>query len=196
MKGIGLLHKLGMVLPRQSFRSLLKDPTWIMVMLPLNEFLSSRIESVQYKAALPITRAILVSSREKLYQELALKHLLERRWMERLFLFFMDFHNKVPKYIPSLIPSIKIFSRQPNTLTSFYCTTEYFQNSVLPCVIREWNELDHDKRSYLYLNSFSKTLLNFIKPSKKKIYNIHDQVGIKLFTRLRLGFSHFREYKF
>ena len=86
-------------------------------------------------------------------------------------------------------------ARQPNTFTSFYCRTEYFQNSFLPYVIKEWNKLDPDRRSCLSYESFRKALLNVIRPSENKIFNIHDQVGIKLLTRLWLGLSHLREHK-
>ena len=106
---------------------------------PLNESLSKRIESVQYKTALAITGAMQGSSREKLYQELGLEHLHQRRWMRRLCLFYKVlclfykvFHSKLAKYIHSLIPTMKTSARQPNTLTSFYCRTE-FKNSFLPC---------------------------------------------------------------
>ena len=87
-------------------------------------------------------------------------------------------------------------TRQPNTFTSFYCRTEYFQNSFLPYVIKEWNKLDPDKRSCQSYVSFRKALLNVIRPSENKIFNIHDQVGIKLLTRLTLELSHLREHKF
>ena len=39
-------------------------------------------------------------------------------------------------------------------------------------------------------------LLKLIKPLENSIYNIHDPLGIKLLTRLRLDFSHLREHKF
>ena len=39
-------------------------------------------------------------------------------------------------------------------------------------------------------------MLNFIQVNSSKVYNINDAVGIKLITRLRLGFSHLRERKF
>ena len=107
---------------------------------PLNESLSNQIESVQYKAVLAITGAIQGSSRKKLYQELGLEHLHQRRWMKRLCLFYKVFHSKVPKYIHRLIPSMGTSARQPNTFTSFYCRTEYFQNSFLPCFVKEWNK--------------------------------------------------------
>ena len=88
---------------------------------------------------------------------------------------------------------MRISTRQPNTLTSFYCRTEYFQNYFLPYVIKEWNKLYPDKRSCQSYESFPKALLNFI--SENKILNIHDHVT-KLLTSLRLGLSHLREQKF
>ena len=45
---------------------------------PLNESLSNRIESAQYKAALPVTGAIQGSFREKLYQEFVLHHTAQK----------------------------------------------------------------------------------------------------------------------
>ena len=116
--------------------------------------------------------------------------------MRVLYLFYNIFHNKVPKVIHSLILSMRTSTRQPNTFSSFYCRTMYFQNSVLLCIIREWNKPNPDKRSFLSWNSFHKALLSFVRLSENKILNTHDQVGIKLITWLRLGFSHLREHKF
>ena len=39
-------------------------------------------------------------------------------------------------------------------------------------------------------------LLNFIKPIGNSTYKIYDTLGMKLLTRLRLGFSHLSEHKF
>ena len=44
-------------------------------------------------------------------------------------------------------------------------------------------------------NVFQRSILNFTRPSASKVYNINDAIGIKLITRLRLGFSHLREHK-
>ena len=196
MKGVGLLRKVSTLLQRESLLTIYKSFTRphldygdVIYDQPLNESLSNRIKSVQYKAALAITGTIQGSSRKKLYQELGLEHLHQRRWMRRLCLFYKVFQSKVPKYIHSLIPSMRTSARQPNTFTSFYCRTEYFQNSFLPYVVKEWNKLDPVKRSCQSYERFRKALLNVIRPSENKIFNIHDQVGIKLLTRLRLGFS-------
>ena len=43
---------------------------------------------------------------------------------------------------------------------------------------------------------FRKNLLNFIRPSEKSIYNICEEQGSKILTRLWLGFSHLREHNF
>ena len=74
--------------------------------------------------------------------------------------------------------------------------SEYFKNSFIPNVIYEWNKLDPHIRSSASYNPFRNTLLQFIMPAQKKTLNINDSVGVKLLTRLRLGFSHPREHKF
>ena len=53
----------------------------------------------------------------------------------------------------------------------------------------------NENRRFGSCNLFRKSLLNFIRPSTSKVYNINATVGIKLITRLRLGFSHLREHK-
>ena len=45
---------------------------------------------------------------------------------------------------------------------------------------------------YFFHNAF----LKFIRPVERKIFNIDDPFGIKMLTRLRLGFRHLREHKF
>ena len=78
-------------------------------------------------------------------------------------------------------------------MNSFSSRTEYFKNSSFPYV--EWNKLNPEIRSSVSYNIFHKSLLNFIPPSASKVYNINDTIGIKLITRLNLGFSHLRELK-
>ena len=116
--------------------------------------------------------------------------------MRRLCLFYKVFHSKVPKYIHRFIPSIRTLTRQENAFTSSCCWTDYFQNSFLPSVIKQWNKLDPEIRSCLSYCSFRKRLLHFIRSSENQTYIIHDQVGIKLLTRLRLEFSRWRKQKF
>ena len=41
---------------------------------------------------------------------------------------------------------------------------------------------------------FRKHLLSFIRPEANNIFNVHNAKGIKLLTRLRVGFSHLKEH--
>ena len=43
---------------------------------------------------------------------------------------------------------------------------------------------------------FKKRLLSFIRRVPNSIYNIHNPLGVKYLTRLRIGFSHLKEHKF
>ena len=62
--------------------------------------------------------------------------------------------------------------------------------------IFECNKLDANIRSSSTYHIFRNALLKFIRSAEKKIFNINDPLGIKMLTRLRLGFSHLREHKF
>ena len=163
---------------------------------PSNDAFSNKLETVQYNPALAITRGKKGISREKLYQELGLEYLQQRRWIRRLCLFYKVVSTKPQAYIYDFIPPIRQSQRHPNAFNFFSCRTEYFKNSFFPCVIVEWNKLNPEIQRFGCYNIFRKSLLNFIRPYASKVYNINDTIGIKLITRLRLGFSHLREHKF
>ena len=97
---------------------------------PSNDAFSNKFETAQYNAALAITGAIKGTSREKLYQELGLEYLQQRRWMGRLCLFYRVVSTKLPAYIYDFIPPVRQSHRHPNTFHSFSCRTEYFKNSI------------------------------------------------------------------
>ena len=56
-------------------------------------------------------------------------------------------------------------------------------------VILEWNKLDIDM-------SNSTSLLQFVRPSPKSLFNCHSPKGIKYEIRSRLGLIYLREHKF
>ena len=60
----------------------------------------------------------------------------------------------------------------------------------------EWNKLDVTLRKSESLPYFRNALLKIGRPTAKPIYNIHNPIGLKLLTRLRLGLSHLNEHKF
>ena len=72
----------------------------------------------------------------------------------------------------------------------------FFKNSYIPSSIIEWNELDQDIRSAEGYDLFRKHLLSLIRPEANNIFKVHNEKGIKLLTRLRVGFGHFKELKF
>ena len=69
-------------------------------------------------------------------------------------------------------------------------------NSFFPSTIIERNNLDLKIRNSKTFSAFQKSILKFIRPSSNSIFNCHSPKGIKLITRLRLGLSFLREYKF
>ena len=204
MKGIGLLCKPKSILHRTSSLTVCKsfirphlDYVDVVYDQPSNDAFSNKLETVQYNAALAITGEINDRSREKLYQKLGLEYLQQRRWMRCLCLFYKVVSTKLPAYIYDIIPPVRQSQRHLNTFKSISCRTEYFKNSFFPCVIGEWNKLNPEIRRSGSYNIFRKSILNFIRPSESKVCNnINDAIGIKLITRLRLGFSHLREHKF
>ena len=60
----------------------------------------------------------------------------------------------------------------------------------------EWNKLDVKLRKFDSLPYFRNALLNVGRPTAKPVYKIHNPIGLKLLTRLRLGLSRLNEHKF
>ena len=101
-------------------------------------------------------------------------------------------------YLFSLRPN---FNRVHNTRLRYNIPPikvrhDYFINSFFHSAITEWNKLDLKIRNSASFNTFKKRLLNFIRPCANSIFDIHNPLGIKLLTRLRLGLSHLHEHKF
>ena len=93
---------------------------------PFNVSFSSKIKSVQYNAALAVTRAVKGSSCDKLYRELRLEDLQQRRWIRQLCLCYKSFSTEQPKRINNLLPQMKISHRHPNTFNVFHISRKRF----------------------------------------------------------------------
>ena len=63
-------------------------------------------------------------------------------------------------------------------------------------MIVEWNKLDINLRNAKSFLIFRNSLLKIGRPIQNPIYKIHDPMGIKYLTRLRLGLSHLNDHKF
>ena len=204
-RGIGLLRKLHHVLPRFSLLTIYKsfirphlDYGDVVFDQAFNESFHKRIESLQYSAALAITGAIRGSSREKIYQELGIESLRTRRWFRKLALFYKINRTKHPPYLYDLIPKRECIyeTRQINNIPLINVRHNYFKNSFFPSSIIEWNNLDIDIRSASSIDIFKNSILKIIRPKANSIFDIHNPLGVKLLTRLRLGLSHLHDHKF
>ena len=203
-KGISVIKKLRYSLPRKSLVTIYKaflrpliNYGDIIYDQPQNESFCDKLESVQYKAALAITGAIKGTSPEKIYQELGLESLKNRRWYKRLCCMFKIMNEEAPKYLTNMIPKGQqtIVTRNSNTPT-FYCRTDCFKYSFFPSTLKDWFNLDASIRNSESIAIFKSRLLSLIRPFQSNVYNILDSIGLKLLTRLRLGFSHLNEHKF
>ena len=198
-----LLRKFQQILPRSSLLIIYKtfirrrlDYTDIIYDQAYNSAFRDKLDSIQHNACLTITGAIRGTSTEKIYQELGLESLKSRRWFRKLCHFYKILNKKAPSYLFNLIPN---FNRVHNTRLSYNIPPikvrhDYFKNSFFCSAITEWNKLDLNIRNSASLNTFKKKLLNFI-PCANSIFDIHNPLGIKLLTRLRLGLSHLHEHK-
>ena len=202
IKGISLIKKLHKYLPRKSLLCIYKsfvrshlDYADIIYDQPQNNAFSNKIQSVQYNAALAITGAIRGSSRERLYEELGLESLGERRWYHKLVYFFNIALGNSPR---TLLPlkQCSYDQARSNIFRTFKTNTEYFKNSFFPYCVNEWNKSGPESKNSLSISKFKKGLLVFIRPKASLVYNIHNPLGLKLLTRLRVNFSHLENISF
>ena len=118
-----------------------------------------KLESIQYKACLALSRAIRGSSREKLYHELGLESFQRRCWYRKVCLFYKIFKENKPVYLFNLIPSknSNYNTRNTDKITPFHTKHNFFKNSFFPSTVVESNKLDPNLRSAASLIVFKKS---------------------------------------
>ena len=75
-----------------------------------NQNFQNKLEKVQHKACIAITGAIQGTSRQKIYDELGLHTLIEKRWRSELTFFYKIVSGLLPEYLYSYLK----FSSQDN----------------------------------------------------------------------------------
>ena len=60
----------------------------------------------------------------------------------------------------------------------------------------EWNNLDNEVKHSVSIAQFKNKLLSTIRPVGNSIYNVHDIIGVRYLTKLRLQFSALNEHQF
>ena len=123
-KSITLLRKLQTILPRPTLLTIYKafirphlDHGDTIYDQAYNDSFHQKLESIQYNAALAITGAIRGNYSEKLYQELGLESLQQRRWYRKLCT-FLKLLKKSPLTIFSILFLKKILIIEQETLTT------------------------------------------------------------------------------
>ena len=203
-KGIGVIKKLQNILPRKALLTIYKsfvrpnlDYGEIRYDQPNNDSYCNKIERIQYNAALAITGAIRGTSQSKIYKELGIESLRTRRWFRRLCTLYKIKTTGLPNYLNDLIPKVTHHyqTRNSEDLATYQTRTNLLKYSFFPYTISEWNKLSCDIRNSTY-PVFRNHLLKIIRPEPDSVYNIQNNNGLKLLTRLRLGLSHLNEHRF
>ena len=71
--------------------------------------------------------------------------------------------------------------------------THRYVNSFFPYTIKAWKNLDEEAKMKSSVASFKKHLNKYIRPSGHSFFGISDKIGIKLLTKIRIGFSDLRD---
>ena len=203
------MKKLSLILSRKSLLTIYKsfvrpniDYADIIYKKPLSESVQRKTEMVPYNAALIITGAFKGTSRDKIYQELGLESLADRRWTRKLIFLHKIILGLRPFYLYDyLIPSdnLKTYLTQSSTqkrIKTFPARTKIFESSFFPHCAEAWGNLSEELRNINSINTFKTSILNFVRPRENSVFEVHDINGVKLLTRLRLNFSHLNEHKF
>ena len=114
-----------------------------------------------------------------------LQYLQQRRWIRRLCLFYKFLSTTQPSRIHNLFPQMRNSHRHPNS--SMYFLVELNTSKILFLHMLLMNGIK------LIQTFVALVIIKFIRPIERKIFNINDPFGIKILTRLRLGFTHLRE---
>ena len=150
-KGIGVIKKLFKSLPRNALLTIYKsfirphlDYGDIVYDRPDNESFISKLEQVQYNAALAITEAIKCTSRSKLYKELGLESLESRRKLRRECFLHNIISNGLPVYLCKLKPkkSHQHITRNVNGIATDPCRTDALKFLFFPWTVTEWKKID------------------------------------------------------
>ena len=154
-----------------------------------NNYFHQRYKSIQYIAALAITR----TSKKKLYQELGFESLQARRWFGKLSLLYKIIKSESPSFLCHLIPSpsISYSTRNSKELHPMKANHSFFKKTFkewnVPSTNIEWNKLGSNICSSPSYKLFRKHY---------SISNVPKSLGITYLVRLHVGFSHLREHKF
>ena len=214
-KNLGIIKHLSIFLPRkaldQMYKALVRshfDYCDVLYHIPSMHTqlgmsltdLMEQAERIQYQAALAITGAWQGSSRSKLYEELGWESLSERRWCRRILQIHKIVSNKTPSYLKDKLPRHRrpLYSQNNNYNNTFHeirCRSSRYMNSFFPNAITAWNNVITHFDNIPSINILKDHILSLIRPKKKKIFGIHNPLGLRYLFQLRVGLSLLRYHK-
>ena len=80
-------------------------------------------------------------------------------------------------------------SRSVNVINEIRCKPKSYSNSFYPDSIRCWNKIGPELRNSPNLKSLMLGILALVRPPPKRIFDIHDPIGLKWHFQLRVGLS-------
>ena len=158
--------------------------------------LMTKIESVQYQAALAITGTWQGTSRVKLYKEIGLESLSDRRSCSRVLQLFKIKNNLTPEYLRRKLPPLNLDDVNPNLFREIRTRTLRYKSTFFPNAINSWNNIIGHIQGNTTLNSIKTHILKIIRPIPKSFYDIHDPIGLHYLFQLRTELSPLRSHKF
>ena len=153
----------------------------------------NEIEKIQIEAGRIVTGATKSCSKIKILEETGWDSLQTRRYKHRMITFYKIIGQHGPRYLFNLLPpSAQQVShrnlRSANTLRTYRCRTNMYQNSYLPKTVQEWNLLPENVKKSPSIQVFK----NYLNRNNTKVPNYYYNGGRKaqiLHARLRLGCS-------
>ena len=104
------------------------------------------------------------------------------------------FKGESPSLLFNTIPNSNTQrqTRNSDNIPSFFVKHDYFKDFFLSA-ITEWNKLDCYISKADSFEVFKKCILSSIRHMPNIIYNIHNLLGVKYLTTLRIEFSHLKD---
>ena len=87
-------------------------------------------------------------------------------------------------------------SRSVNVINEIRCKSKSYSNSFHPDSIRCWNKIGPELRNSPNLQSLKLGILVLVRPPPKRIFGIHDPIGMKRLFQLKVGLSPFSAHNF
>ena len=147
--------------------------------------LMSKIESIQYQAALAVTGTWKGTNRVKLYEELGWESLSDRSSYKRIIQLYKIINKMTPSYLLDKLPlTRRNLIELPNIFQEIRSRTLRYQNSFFPNAIHTWKLIISHFDDYPGLNQLKCHLLSLFRPNSKPIFGIHDPIGIRYVFQL------------